>query len=69
MNRRLMEWARRRSSDVARRRAAMIAERMRATLSGASVEVIEGEVVVSGKGLLGRWMIDPELRFLARDGR
>lgn len=65
----LMDWARRRSREAARRRARAIAERMRATLSGASVEVIEGEVAVSGKGLLGRWMIDPELRFLARDGR
>ena len=62
------EWVEARARQAARRRAEAIAERMRATLRGASVEATETGVIVSGRGLVRRWLIDPELRFLARDG-
>lgn len=62
------EWAEARARRAARRRARAIAERMRRVLRGATVEASETGVIVSGRGLVRRWLIDPELRFLARDG-
>ena len=64
----VVAWAERRARIQARQRAGQIAERMRAILRGASVEATETGVIVSGRGLVRRWLIDPELRFLARDG-
>lgn len=49
------------------RLAAMLAARLSGTIRGASVNVEETRVVVSGKGLVKRWLIDPELRFLSGD--
>lgn len=53
--------ARRRA--VIRRLAAHISD----TIGKASVVVEETRVVVSGKGLAKRWLIDPQLRFLSGD--
>ena len=65
----MMRWAERRARDEARRSAQVLADRLSETLQGASVEAREAQVIVSGRGLVRRWLIDPELRFLARDGR
>lgn len=60
-----------RAEDYARaqrvRVAAQVAERLSGTIRGATVSVEEARVVVSGKGLIKRWLIDPELRFLSGD--
>ncbi|MES2001405.1 MAG: hypothetical protein V4444_03740 [Pseudomonadota bacterium] len=47
--------------------AARLAERLSSTIKGASVTVEETRVVVRGRGLIKRWLIDPELRFLSGD--
>ncbi len=48
-----------------RRQVQKLAVRMKAMLGVASVEVVDAEVVISGRGLLRRWLIDPSLRFLS----
>lgn len=48
-----------------RRQVQMLAGRMKEMISGASVEVFEARVIVAGRGLLKRWLIDPALRFLS----
>jgi hypothetical protein len=48
-----------------RRRLASLAERMREMLGRASVEIVDAKVVVSGRGLVRRWLTEPGLRFLA----
>jgi hypothetical protein len=45
-----------------------IADRLNA-LTQASVQVEEARVLVTGRGLIKRWLIDPELRFLSRDSK
>ena len=46
-----------------------IAGRLREIVRGGSIETGEARVIVSGRGLLKRWLIDPQLRFLAGDRR
>ena len=41
-----------------------VAQQLRALFGSAAVEVDEAEVLVSGRGLVKRWLIDPNLRFL-----
>lgn len=69
MKARLIGWAERRGREAARRRAERLAAFVREQVRGASVEVREAAVIVSGNGLVKRWLIDPELRFLSGDGR
>jgi hypothetical protein len=45
--------------------AARVAERLRARFGSGAVQVDEARVLVSGRGLVRRWLIDPGLRFLA----
>ena len=40
-----------------------VAERLRAMFGGAAV-VEEARVLVRGRGMIKRWLIDPSLRFL-----
>jgi hypothetical protein len=40
------------------------AEKLRTMFGSGAVEVEDARVVVSGLGLLKRWLIDPSLRFL-----
>jgi hypothetical protein len=52
----------------ARQRAlARAAERLRETARGARVRVEDGTIVVTGRGLLKRWLADPALRFFGKD--
>lgn len=53
--------------EAQRKSVMRLATRMRAVFRGASVEVEEARVVVRGQGLVKRWLIDPELRFLSGD--
>jgi len=48
-----------------RRQVQRLAMQMKAMLGGGSVEVVDGQVIASGRGLLRRWLIDPSLRFLS----
>lgn len=49
-----------------RRAIERIADEVQA-LTGATVQAEEARVLVSGRGLIKRWLIDPQLRFLAKD--
>ena len=52
------------AQDKQKRTVDAVAQRLRDLLKSASVEVQGSRVVVRGKGLLKRWLIDPDLRFL-----
>jgi hypothetical protein len=41
-----------------------VAQQLRAVFGAAAVQVDEAEVLVSGRGLVKRWLLDPSLRFL-----
>jgi hypothetical protein len=41
------------------------AQQLRAMFGSAAVEVEEARVLVRGRGIIKRWLIDPSLRFLA----
>ena len=51
--------------EAQRRRIAEVAAQYRAILGNSSVEVEEARVLVRGRGIIKRWLIDPSLRFLA----
>jgi hypothetical protein len=69
MRSRLIERAERRGREEARRRTEELSAALRERLSGCLIEAWEAEVMISGKGLLKRWLTDPELRFLIGDGQ
>ena len=50
-------------------RVRQVAGRLKELVRGVSIETDEARVIVSGRGLLKRWLIDPQLRFLAGDRR
>lgn len=53
------------ATEAQRRKIAEVAGQLRAVLGSASVEVEEARVLVRGRGIIKRWLIDPSLRFLA----
>ena len=42
-----------------------VARQLRSLFGSAAVEVEEARVLVRGRGIIQRWLIDPSLRFLA----
>ncbi|MEO6226011.1 MAG: hypothetical protein ABIO80_09215 [Sphingomicrobium sp.] len=62
-----------RAADIARaaqqQRVAAVAERLTAIFGSGAVEVEEARLLVRGSGLIKRWLIDPELRFLSGAGK
>lgn len=48
------------------REVAMIAGVMAAELTRARVEAEAERVIITGRGLVRRWLVDPALRFVAR---
>lgn len=65
----MMEKLVKRADELARagqrQKVQAVAEQLKGMLAGASVEVEEARVLVSGRGIIKRWLIDPSLRFLA----
>jgi len=61
----------RRGAEIARaaqqRQVRLVAEQLRSILGSAAVEVEKARVLVRGRGIVKRWLIDPSLRFLAGD--
>jgi hypothetical protein len=59
----------RRAEELARagqqRKITQVAQRVRELLRGVSIEIEETRVIVSGSGILKRWLLDPALRFLS----
>ena len=41
-----------------------VAQQLRTIFGSAAVEVEEARVLVRGRGMIKRWLIDPSLRFL-----
>ena len=64
----MMERLVRRVEDIARKQqretVARAAEQVKAILGSASIAVEEGRILVRGRGIIKRWLIDPSLRFL-----
>ena len=60
----------RRAEAIARKRqsriAALVAERVAQVLATGAVELQGTQVIVRGRGLLRRWLTDPDLRFVGR---
>jgi hypothetical protein len=50
-----------------RRAISRVADRLKALLSASLVEVEDIRVIVRGRGIVKRWLIDPALRFLSGD--
>lgn len=48
-----------------RRQVQRLASRMKAMMGADAVEIVDAKVVVRGRGLIKRWLIDPGLRFLS----
>jgi len=46
-----------------RQKVQQVAADLRAIISSASIEVEDARVLVSGRGITKRWLIDPSLRF------
>jgi hypothetical protein len=59
----------RRGEEIARARqretVGRIAERLTSLLGAGAVEIEEARVLVRGRGLIRRWLVDPSFRFLA----
>jgi hypothetical protein len=51
--------------EAQRRKVAEVAAHLRAMLGSSAIEVEEARVLVRGRGIIKRWLIDPSLRFLA----
>ena len=47
------------------RQVRRVAQQLRSLFGSAAVEVEEARLLVSGRGIIKRWLIDPSLRFLA----
>ena len=45
-------------------RVQKVAQQLRMIFGSAAVEVEEARVLVRGRGMIKRWLIDPSLRFL-----
>jgi hypothetical protein len=65
MMERLMRRAEALVEEARRAKVAAVAARLRTLLGDASVEVEEARVLVRGRGLIKRWLVDPSLRFFA----
>jgi hypothetical protein len=50
--------------DRQQRNITDVAAQLRPMFGSAAVEVEEARVLVSGRGIIKRWLIDPSLRFL-----
>ena len=50
--------------DAQRRTAERVAQELRAELATGSVQVDGASVIVSGRGIMKRWLADASLRFL-----
>ena len=64
MMRNLMARGEELARDGQQRQLRDVAEQLKEMFGSAAVEVEEARVLVRGKGMIKRWLIDPKLRFL-----
>jgi hypothetical protein len=50
--------------DAQQRQVQRVAQQLRGIFGSAAVQVEEARVLVRGRGMIKRWLIDPSLRFL-----
>jgi hypothetical protein len=62
----LLSRAEQRARGAVARNLSMVAMRMRSLIGGAAVQVGDGQVMVSGRGVAKRWLSEPDVRFLSR---
>ena len=60
----LIKRAEDRARATQRRKITQITAHLREIIRGASIEEEEARILVRGRGLMKRWLIDPSLRFL-----
>jgi hypothetical protein len=53
------------AAEKRREQVRRLAARMQELVGDESVETIDGRIVVSGRGILKRWLNDPALRFFS----
>jgi hypothetical protein len=53
------------AADGQRKRLSDVAQQLRHVFGSAAVHIEQAGVVVSGRGAIKRWLMDPSLRFLA----
>jgi DNA-binding protein YbaB len=53
------------ASDAQAQQVQRVAQQLRALFGSTAVSVEEAQVLVSGRGIIKRWLIDPSLRFLS----
>jgi hypothetical protein len=51
--------------EAQRRSVARLAQRFRVLFGVQAVQTDDAQVVVNGRGLMRRWLVDPALRFLS----
>ena len=65
MMERLMSRGERLALEAQRRQVRRLADRLGGMVAGAAIDARETEVLVRGRGIIKRWLIDPRLRFLS----
>jgi len=53
------------ASQAQARQVQRVAAQLRTLLGAAAVSVDDARVLVTGRGIIKRWLIDPSLRFLS----
>ena len=51
--------------EAQRRGLQRVAQKLKELLRGAAIEIGEAQVLVSGRGIVKRWLINPALRFFS----
>jgi hypothetical protein len=53
------------ASDAQAQQVQRVAQQLRGMFGAAAIAVEEAQILVSGRGIVKRWLIDPSLRFLS----
>jgi len=64
MMNKLLERGEQIARDAQQRTAQHVGQQLRAELGTGSVQIGAANVIVSGRGMVKRWLADPSLRFL-----
>ena len=65
MMERLLQRGEELAREAQRRGLQRVAQKLKELLRGAAIEIGEAQVLVSGRGIVKRWLINPALRFFS----
>ena len=65
MMERLLQRGEELAREAQRRGLQRVAQKLKESLRGAAIEIGEAQVLVSGRGIVKRWLINPALRFFS----